>query len=47
MLGKLGSSELTGTADEANVAQWGLDKMLFFLAAGFTQRRLHTSDAAK
>ena len=29
------------------VAQRGLDKMLFFIAAGFTQRRLHASDAAE
>jgi hypothetical protein len=29
------------------VAQRGLDKMLFFLAAGFAQCRLHVSDAAE
>jgi hypothetical protein len=29
------------------VAQRGLDKMQFYFAAGFTQRRLHASDAAE
>jgi hypothetical protein len=30
-----------------DVALRGLDKMQFYFAAGFTQRRLHASDAAE
>jgi hypothetical protein len=36
-----------GRGRRSVVAQRGLDKMQFYFAAGFTQRRLHASDAAE
>jgi hypothetical protein len=46
-VGQLGTQGDSRYAQWEQVAQRGLDKMLFFFAAGFTQRRLHASDAAE